>query len=71
MKRFRYTTILLLALTIGSIVGFFRGSEARQKWVFRVKSRFAERRQLAEQKKIEQLGGVALDEIEIASFHNS
>ncbi len=41
--------ILLLALSIGTIVGIFRGSEAKQKWVFRIKSRFDEKRQIAEQ----------------------
>ena len=62
---------MLLALTVGSIVGIFRGNEARQKWVFRVKSRFDEKRQLAEQKKLMREGGVALDDIELAAFHNN
>ena len=71
MKTFRSRTILLLALTVGTFVGIFRGNEARQKWVFRIKSRFEEKRQLAEQKKLLRDGGVALDEIEIAAFHNN
>ena len=62
---------MLLALTVGSIVGIFRGNEARQKWVFRIKSRFDEKRQLAEQKKLMREGGVALDDIELAAFHNN
>jgi hypothetical protein len=71
MKMFRYKMILVLALTIGTIVGIFRGSEAKQKWFFRVKSRFDEKRQLAEQRKLMRDGGVALDDIEIAAFHNN
>jgi hypothetical protein len=63
--------ILLLALTTGSIVGIFRGSEAKQKWVFRIRSRFDEKRQLEEQKKLVRGGGVALDDIELAAFHNN
>jgi hypothetical protein len=63
--------ILLLALSIGTIVGIFRGNEAKQKWVFRIKSRFDEKRLLAEQKKLVRGGGVALDDIELAAFHNN
>lgn len=68
---FRTRFILILALTIGTIVGLFRGNEAKQKWVFRIKSRFDEKRQLAEQKRLMRDGGVALDDIEIAAFHNN
>lgn len=71
MKRFSNRMILVLALTIGTIVGIFRGSEAKQKWFFRIKSRFDEKRQLAEQRKMMRDGGVALDDIEIAAFHNN
>jgi hypothetical protein len=71
MKIFRSRMILLLALTIGTIVGIFRGNEARQKWVFKIKSRFDEKRHLAEQKRLMRDGGVPLDDIEIAAFHNN
>lgn len=71
MKTIRNRMILLLALSIGTIVGIFRGSEAKQKWVFRIKSRFDEKRQIAEQKKLIRDGGVALDDIELAAFHNN
>ena len=71
MKIFRTRMILVLALAIGSIVWVFRGSEAKQKWVFKVKSRFDEKRQLAEQRRLMRDGGVALDDIEIAAFHNN
>ncbi|MBO9563373.1 MAG: hypothetical protein J7621_11390 [Niastella sp.] len=69
MSTIRNRTVLLLALTVGSIVGMFKGTEAKQKWVFRIKSRFEEKRHLAEEKKIVRQGGVPLDDIEIAAFH--
>ena len=71
MKMFMNRTILVLAFTIGTLVGFFRGNEAKQKWVFKIKSRFDEKRQLAEQRRLMRDGGVALDDIEIAAFHNN
>ena len=71
MKIFRNRVILLLAITIGAIVGFFRGNEAKQKWVFRIKSRFDEKRHIAEQKRVLRDGGVALDDIELAAFHRN
>ena len=71
MNTLRNRLILLLVLSIGTIVGIFRGSEAKQKWVFRIKSRFDEKRLLAEQKKLVRGGGVALDDIELAAFHNN
>lgn len=71
MNTFRNRLILVLALSIGAIVGIFRGSEAKQKWFFRIKSRFDEKRQSAEQKKLVRGGGVPLDDIELAAFHNN
>jgi hypothetical protein len=71
MKKMQNRLILFLALTLGSIVGILKGNEAKQKWVFKVKSRYEEKRQLAQQKKMLEDGGVALDDIEIAAFHRS
>ena len=71
MSTMRNRTVLLLALTVGSIVGMFKGTEAKQKWVFRIKSRFEEKRHLTEEKKFIRQGGVPLDDIEIAAFHNN
>ena len=71
MKRVVNRLILSLALTLASIVAVFRGNEAKQKFVFRIKSRIDERKQEAEQKKIKKQGDIMLDEIEIAAYHNS
>jgi len=71
MKTILNRAVLLLALTVGSIVGIFRGNEAKQKWIFKIRSNFEEKRHLAEQRKVLREGGVALDDIEIAAFHNN
>lgn len=71
MKKIFNSAVLLLALTVGTIVGIFKGSEAKQKWIFKIKSNFEEKRQIAEQRKVVRQGGVALDDIEIAAFHNN
>ena len=60
-----------MALSIGAVVGIFKGSEAKQKWVYRIKSRYEEKRLMAERKSILQTGGVLLDDIEMAAFHNN
>jgi hypothetical protein len=70
MKKLSNRLILFVALSIASIIGVLKGTEAKQKWVFRIKSRFDEKRHLAELKKIQRDGGVLLDDIEIAAFHN-
>lgn len=69
MKKFTNRLVLFVALSLGGILGMLKGQEARQKWVFRVKSRLDEKRQSEEQKKLYKNGGVALDDIELASFH--
>lgn len=71
MKTIINRAVLLLAITVGTLVGLFKGTEAKQKWMFKVKSHFEEKRYLAEQKKLQRRGGVPLDEIEIAAFHNN
>lgn len=69
MKKSINRLVLMVALSVGSLVGFLKGTEAKQKWVFRIRSRFEEKRQMAENKKLLKDGGVPLDDIEMASFH--
>ena len=71
MKQVNNRFVVLLAIVIGTIVGIFKGSEAKQKWVFRIKNRYEEKRQMAEHKKILRDGGVPLDDIEMAAFHRN
>ena len=69
MKQINNKWILILIITVGSVINIFKGSEARNKWVFKIKNRFEEKKQLAEYKKLARSGGVVLDDIELASFH--
>ena len=68
MYRFQHKLVIMLAVFVGSIVGLFRGTEARQKWVYRIKSRYEDKRQMAAKKTL-QPGEVMLDDIELAAFH--
>ena len=65
----KHNLMIMLAVLVGSIVGLFKGTEAKQKWVYRMKSRYEEKRLMAERKSILQNGGVLLDDIEMAAFH--
>ena len=69
MKQLNKKIVLILVLTAGTVIGIIKGDAARQKWFFKMKNRHEHKRQLAEQKKIQKKGGVALDDIEMASFH--
>ena len=69
MNQFSNKWVLVLIITVGSVISIFKGSEARNKWVFKIKNRFEEKKQLAENKKLVRSGGVLLDDIELASFH--
>ena len=71
MKQVNNRMVILMILLVGTFIGIFKGSEAKQKWVFKIKNRYEEKRQLAEQQKILREGGVPLDDIEIAAFHKN
>ncbi|MET0298399.1 MAG: hypothetical protein ABW036_01515 [Flavitalea sp.] len=71
MRKIYGKAILLIAITFGSIVGLIKGTEAKQRWMFKVKVRNEEKRQLAQQKKLIKKGVIPLDDIELAAFHNN
>lgn len=71
MKQVNNRWMVLLAIAIGTLIGIFKGSEAKQKWVFKVRNRFDEKRQLAEKEKLVREGQVPLDDIELAAFHRN
>jgi hypothetical protein len=60
---------MLTLVTVGTFIGLVKGTEAKQKWMFKIKNREDSKRHLAEQKKVVRNGAVPLDEIELASFH--
>lgn len=71
MKSVKNKMVVFLAVTIGGMVGLVKGEEARQKWVFRIRSKYENRRLIAERKSIARRGGVLLDDIEMAAYHNN
>lgn len=71
MKSYKNKLVVFLAVTMGSIIGLVKGEEAKQKWVFRIKSKYENKRLMAEKKSIAKQGGVLLDDIEMAAFHNN
>ena len=71
MKTYRNRLVVFLAVTVGSLIGLFKGEEARQKWVFRIRSKYENKRLMAEKKSIARQGGVMLDDIEMAAFHSN
>jgi hypothetical protein len=71
MKGIKNKMVVFLAVSVGGMIGLIKGEEAKQKWVFRVKSKYENRRLMAERKSFARKGGVMLDDIELASFHNN
>lgn len=71
MKGVKNKVVVFLAVSVGGMIGVIKGEEAKQKWVFKVRSKYENRRLMAERKSIARKGGVMLDDIELASFHNN
>jgi len=71
MKGVKNKMVVFLAVTIGGMIGVVKGEEAKQKWVFRMKSKYDNRRLMAERKTLARKGGVLLDDIELAAYHNN
>jgi hypothetical protein len=71
MKSVKNKVVVFLAVIIGGMVGLFKGEEAKQKWVFKIRSKYENRRLIAEKKSIVRKGGVLLDDIEMASYHRN
>ncbi|MFI5152094.1 MAG: hypothetical protein ACHQET_02090 [Chitinophagales bacterium] len=71
MNRYKNRAVIFLAFTVGSLIGLFKGEEAKQKYVFKIRSKYDNKRLVAERKELARKGGVLLDEIEMSSFHNN
>jgi hypothetical protein len=71
MKRVRKKIVIFLAVTIGTVIGMLKGEEAKQKWVFKLKTKYENKRLVAQKKSIVRQGGVLLDDIEMAAYHNN
>lgn len=71
MKRMRQTVVIVLVMLGATVIGWVKGSEAKQKWVYKRKTSFEEKRQLALKRMAARQGQVQLDDIEWASYHNN
>jgi hypothetical protein len=71
MKGFKKKMVVFLAVSVGGMIGVVKGEEAKQKWVFRMKSKYENRRLMAERKSLARKGGVLLDDIEMAAYHDN
>ena len=71
MKGIKNKVVVFLAVSVGGMIGMVKGEEAKQKWVFKIRSKYENRRLMAERKSIARRGGVLLDDIEMAAYHNN
>lgn len=71
MKGIRKKIVVFIAVSVGAVIGLVKGEEAKQKWVFKLKSKYENRRLVAEKKQLARKGGIQLDDIEMASYHNN
>ena len=71
MKKFYRNLILSLVMVAATVIGWVKGTEAKQKWVYRWKSNYDDKRQLAKKRMAARQGQVQLDDIEWSSFHNN
>ncbi len=71
MNSIQQKAVIMVALVIGSVIGAFKGQEAKQKYLFRILSKQDEKQTRAVRKAEQRKGKVVLDDIEMAAFHNS
>jgi hypothetical protein len=71
MKGVKNKMVVFLAVFVGGLVGAVKGEEAKQKYVFKVKTKYENRRLMAERKSLARKGGVLLDDIELAAYHSN
>ncbi len=71
MNMFKNKFLLLLIISVGSVIGIVRGEEAKQKWVFKLRSKVDTKKLTAVKRQLAKKGGVLLDDIEMASFHDN
>jgi hypothetical protein len=69
MKKFYRTLLLSMVMIMATVVGWVKGTEAKQKLVYKWKSSYDEKRQLAKKRMALRKGQVVLDDVEWAAFH--
>ncbi|MEP6749965.1 MAG: hypothetical protein ABJB86_19660 [Bacteroidota bacterium] len=71
MKKYYRNFLLSIVMVAATILGWVKGPEAKQKLVYKWKTSYDEKRQLARKRIASRRGQVVLDDVEWASFHNS
>lgn len=66
--RFRMMTLLIVVSAMGIFI--VKGSEAKDKWVFKMKDKYENKKNLAQKKLLQKRGGILLDDIEMQAFHS-
>jgi len=70
MKNFYRTFLFGIVMVLSTVVGWIKGTEAKQKWVYKWKTGYDEKRQLAKKRMALRKGQVVLDDVEWAAYHN-
>jgi hypothetical protein len=71
MNKFYRGFLLGAVMAVATVVGWVKGNDAKQKLVYRWRTSYDEKRQLAKKRMAQRRGQVVLDDVEWASFHNS
>ena len=71
MKRFQQKALIMAIMVVGSLIGAFKGQEAKQKWMFKILSKQDEKQTRSVRKAEARKGKVPLDDIEMAAYHSS
>jgi hypothetical protein len=67
MKGMKRKMAITLALVTASLIGTFRGTEAKQRFISRIRTRYEDMKKFIPKEQSE----VVLDEFEFSAFHNS
>jgi len=70
MKNFGFRILATLVVLSSTWVFLVRGSEAKQRWVFKMKDRYEARKMLAQKRQVKRRGGVVLDDMEMQAYHS-
>jgi hypothetical protein len=71
MKKLYRNFLLTVIMILATFVGWIKGQEAKEKWVYKWKTSYNEKRQLAKKRMAIRKGQVVLDDIEWASYHSN
>lgn len=71
MRTVQQKAVIMAAVVISSVIGAFKGEEAKQKWMFRILRKQDERQSRAIRRADAREGKVLLDDIEMSAFHNN